>query len=126
MSSGTIIVHPETPPERMKVTVCARVSSSEEKEDLSRRVILLKDHASANGWPVASVVDEVDSCLNGSRRKLLKILADPSVGAILVEHHDRLARFDVEYIEAAHLSQGRRIIVADETTGDGRHLGRLC
>ena len=34
---------------------------------------------------------------------------------ILVEHRDRLARFGVEYIEAALVSQGRSIIVADET-----------
>ena len=34
---------------------------------------------------------------------------------ILVEHRDRLARFGVEYIEAALMSQGRSIIVADET-----------
>jgi len=32
-----------------------------------------------------------------------------------VEHRDRLARFGVEYIEAALMSQGRSIIVADET-----------
>jgi len=45
----------------------------------------------------------------------LKLLSDPSVGTILVEHRDRLARFGVEYIEAALMSQGRSIVVADET-----------
>ncbi len=55
------------------------------------------------------------SGLNGRRKKLLKLLKDPSVGEILVEHRDRLARFGFEYIEAAMMSQGRSIMVADET-----------
>ena len=45
----------------------------------------------------------------------MKLLSDPAVGTILVEHRDRLARFDFEYIEAAMVSQGRSIIVADDT-----------
>lgn len=37
------------------------------------------------------------------------------MGRIIVEHRDRLARFGFEFIEAALMSQGRSIIVADET-----------
>lgn len=115
MPTGTIIVYPEAVSERTKVTIYARVSSADQKEDLSRQASRLKDYAAGNGWTVASVVDEVGSGLNGRRKKLLKLLRDPTAGAILVEHRDRLARFGVEYIEAALLSQGRSIIVADET-----------
>lgn len=115
MPSGTIIVHPEAPPAQTRITVYARVSSADQKEDLARQVSRLKDYASANGWPVASVVEEVGSGLNGRRKKLLKLLSDPVVGTILVEHRDRLARLGVEYIEAALVSQGRSIIVSDET-----------
>jgi len=81
----------------------------------ARQADRLASYASANGWPIVSVVEEVGSGLNGRRKKLVKLLADPSVGMILVEHRDRLARFGVEYIEAALVSQGRSIIVADET-----------
>jgi len=115
MPSGTIIVHPEAPAARTRVTIYARVSSADQKEDLVRQASRLKEYASANGWPVVSVVEEVGSGLNGRRKKLLKLLQDASVGMILVEHRDRLARFGVEYIEAALVSQGRSIIVADET-----------
>ena len=115
MPSGTIIVYPEPPIERTRVTIYARVSSADQKEDLVRQASRLKDYATANGWSVASVVDEVGSGLNGHRKKLLKLLGDTSVRAILVEHRDRLARFGVEYIEAALMSQGRSIIAADET-----------
>jgi putative resolvase len=115
MPSGTIIVYPETPKERIKVTVYARVSSADQKEDLVRQAGRLGDYASANGWAVADVITEIGSGLNGRRKKLLKLLSDPSVGTILVEHRDRLARFGVEYVEAALMSQGRSIIVADDT-----------
>ena len=43
------------------------------------------------------------------------MLGDPAAGTILVEHRDRLARFGFEYVEAAMVSQGRVIMVVDET-----------
>lgn len=110
MPSGTVIVYPEAPLERTKVTIYTRVSSSNQKEDLVRQSVRLKDYASANGWAVASIVGEIGFGLNGRRKKLLKLLKDTSVGVILVEHRDRLARFGVEYVEAALMSQGRSII----------------
>ncbi|GAW93401.1 Resolvase domain-containing protein, partial [Calderihabitans maritimus] len=47
------------------------------------------------------------------RRKLMRLLSDPEVTTIIVEHRDRLARFGFEYIEAALLAQGRKIIVME-------------
>jgi predicted site-specific integrase-resolvase len=115
MPTGTIIVHPESAVEKSNVAIYARVSSADQKEDLVRQVSRLKDYAAAKGLTVAAVTDEIGSGLNGRRKKLLKLLSDPTVGAILVEHRDRLARFGVEYVEAALASQGRSIIVADDT-----------
>ena len=97
MPSGTIILHPEAPPAQARATIYARVSSADQKQDFTRQANRGKDYASAKGWPVASVVEEIGSGLNGRRRKLLKLLQDSSVGMILVEHRDRLARFGVEY-----------------------------
>jgi predicted site-specific integrase-resolvase len=59
------------------------------------------------------MVGEVGSGLNGHRPKLLKLLADPRVKTIVVEHRDRLMRFGFEYVEAALRAQGRRIAVVD-------------
>ena len=58
--------------------------------------------------------------LMGSGRKLWRVLSDPSVSVVIVEHRDRLARFGVEHLEAALGAHGRRIVVADsgETTDD--------
>ncbi len=50
----------------------------------------------------------------------MRLLADPAISTIVVEHRDRLARFGVEYLEAALRAQGQRVVVADpgETTDD--------
>jgi putative resolvase len=45
-------------------------------------------------------------------------VGDGSVGTIVVEHRERLARFGVEYIEAALAGQGRRLVVIEEREVD--------
>ena len=47
------------------------------------------------------VVKEIGSGLNGRPAQLRRIIGDPSVGTIIVEHRERLCRFGFEYIEAA-------------------------
>jgi len=44
----------------------------------------------------------------------MRLLADPSVRTIVVEHRDRLARFGSEYIESALAASGRKLIVVDQ------------
>jgi putative resolvase len=58
--------------------------------------------------------------LKGRRRKLHRVLSDPAVSVLVVEHRDRLARFGVEHLQAALAASGRRLVVLDpeETTGD--------
>jgi putative transposase len=45
----------------------------------------------------------------------MKLLADPKIKTIAVEHRDRLMRFGSEYVESALEAQERRILVIDET-----------
>ena len=60
------------------------------------------------------VVSQVGSGLNGHRAKLLGLLRDPEIATIVVEHRDRLARFGVEYLEAALGAQGRPLVVVEQ------------
>lgn len=83
------------------VALYARVSSADQKPDLDRQVARLTEWATGNTLAVTRVVSEVGSALNGARPQLQRLLADPDVAVIVVEHRDRLARFGVEYIEAA-------------------------
>ncbi|PAU69226.1 integrase, partial [Bifidobacterium italicum] len=74
-------------------TVCyARVSGPDRKNDLQRQADRLKAFALSMGVERPEVVTEVGSGMNDRRRKLNRLLADPTVGVIIVEHRDRLAR----------------------------------
>ena len=117
LETGTILVYEEiaSAQSTAEIVIYARVSSHDQKEDLERQVSRLRDLAAAKGLRIKDVVEEIGSGLNGRRAKLMRLLSDSTVQCILVEHRDRLARFGVEFIEASLMSQGRSIIVADET-----------
>ncbi|WP_028807441.1 IS607 family transposase [Streptomyces canus] len=98
-----------------RVVAYCRVSSADQKADLDRQASRVVDGANGLGLPVAEVVTEVGSGLNGRRRKLHRLLSDPQAAVIVVEHRDRLARFGVEHLEAALSASGRRLVVLDPT-----------
>ena len=52
--------------------------------------------------------------LNGSRPKVRRLLADPKVTAVVVEHRDRLGRMNTELVESALSAHGRRLVVLDD------------
>lgn len=100
-------------------TVCyARVSSADQKADLRRQADRLKAFALGMGVEAPEVVTETGSGMNDKRRKLNRLLADPTVGTVIVEHRDRLARMNFELVENALKAQGRRVIVVDDTELD--------
>jgi putative resolvase len=103
-----------------RTVLYARVSSHDESSDLERQVARMTAWATAQGLPVDEVVTEVASAISAKRKKLQRVLSDPSVANVIVERRDRLARFGVEYLEAALSAQGRRVLVVDpgEVNGD--------
>jgi putative resolvase len=110
--TGTILVkEPETA--SRTVALYARVSSADQKADLDRQIARLMAYASEQGGAVTRAVSEIGSGLNGHRPKLLRLLSDPKVNSIVVEHRDRLMRFGFEYVEAALAAQGRRMVVVE-------------
>ena len=114
MPTGTVIIKELVAPAGA-VGLYARVSSSDQKNDLEAQLGRLVAYANSRGWVVAKAVAETGSGLNGHRPKLMKLLADTSVSVIVVEHRDRLMRFGVEYVEAALAAQGRKLVVIDPT-----------
>lgn len=123
-ATGAIIVHDlkyenTTPTTAAGRTVCyARVSSNDQKSDLQRQGDRLKAFAFNMGVDAPEVVTEVGSGVGDKRRKLNKLLADPTVTTIIVEHRDRLARMNVGLVESALKTQGRRILVVDDAERD--------
>jgi len=96
-----------------RVVLYGRVSSSDQRADLTRQVDRLRTFAAGRGLANVEVIEEIGSGLDGHRKKLGKILADPAVSILVVEHRARLARFGVENIEAALAAQGRTILVME-------------
>lgn len=57
---------------------------------------------------------EVESGMNGSRSKVRRLLADPKVTVVVVEHRDRLGRMNTELVESVLAAHGRRLVVLDD------------
>lgn len=101
-----------------KVAVYARVSSTENKENLEKQKQRLLDYSAAKGYTVSKIITEVGSGLNDARPKLEKLITDPDIDKIIVEHKDRFARFGVNYIEKLMEMQGRSIEVINLQSND--------
>lgn len=112
--TGTILVK-EGSEKLGKVALYARVSSADQKSDLDGQVSRLLTYANKRGWEVGKAITEIGSGLNGHRPKLMKLLADPKIQVVVIEHRDRLMRFGFEYVEAALSAQGRQIIVVEQS-----------
>ena len=114
LPTGTIIVKEIKAPAHA-VGLYARVSSSEQRKDLEAQLGRLVVCAHNHRVTMVETVSEVGSGLNGRRPKLLKLLANPQIQTIVVEHRDRLMRFGAEYIEAALAAQGRKLMVMESS-----------
>ncbi|WP_330331729.1 IS607 family transposase [Streptomyces sp. NBC_00536] len=96
------------------VGLYARVSSHDQRQDLERQVARLTEWAAKAGHRVVRVESEIASGMNGSQAKARRLLADPAVTTVVVEHNDRLGRMNIELVEAALSATGRRLVVLNE------------
>jgi putative resolvase len=122
VNQRTVLVNPDVAGGAVVVGVglYARVSSHDQRDDLDRQVSRLSEWAAQSGSAVVRVEAEVGSGMNGARRKVRRLLADPRVATVVVEHRDRLGRMNTELVEAALSAHGRRLVVLDggEVTDD--------
>jgi len=105
-------------PELSAVGLYARVSSHDQRSDLDRQVARLSEWAAKAGARVLRIEAEVGSGTNGARAKVRRLLADPAVRTVVVEHRDRLGRMNVELVEAALSASGRSLVVLDPAERD--------
>lgn len=96
------------------VGLYARVSSRDQEADLERQTARLSRWATQAGHRVVRVEAEVGSGMNGARTKARRLLSDPAVTVVVVEHRDRLGRMNTELVEAALSASGRRLVVLDD------------
>ncbi|MFE5088501.1 IS607 family transposase [Streptomyces mirabilis] len=95
------------------VGLYARVSSHDQKPDLERQTARLAEWAAKAGHTVVRIESEIASGMSGGRTKARRLLADPKVTIVVVEHRDRLGRMNTELVEAALEAAGRRLVVLD-------------
>ena len=111
--TGRVLIVVDEPVKDQTVAVYARISSSENKDNLERQAQRLIDYANAKGYKVEKVVKEIGSGLNDNRPKLQSLLADKSINLILVEHKDRLTRFGFNYIQTLLANSNRTVEVVN-------------
>lgn len=103
LKTGTIIV-PSTQTNKKDEynIIYARVSSSENKNNLDSQIERLAGFCSANGWIIHESIKECASGLNDNRPKLIKIFQERKATRIIVEHKDRLTRFGFNFIKVLY------------------------
>ncbi len=126
MDTGTILVTETVPvpdhPVSSKVAVYTRVSSAENKTNLDSQAERLVAYCAVRGYQVSKVVKEIGSGVNDNRPKFLALLADPSIGRIVIEHKDRGTRFGFRYIETLLNTYGRKIEVVNQAENSTEDL----
>lgn len=86
------------------VCVYVRVSSHEQKTkgDLERQKNRMIEYCANNGYKVDYILEDVGSGLSGSRPKLLKLfelVKEQKISKVIIEHKDRLTRFQFNVFE---------------------------
>lgn len=111
----TVLVNPDVAVTQARgVGLYARVSSHDQKSDLDRQMARLSQWAADAGAVVVRCESEVGSGMSGSRAKVRRLLADPDVATVVVEHRDRLGRMNTELVEAALSAAGRKLVVLND------------
>ena len=113
LETGTVVVEEPVRGLPQQVAIYARVSSSENKDNLDRQAERLQQYAVAKGYKIYKVIKEISSGLNDNRAKLNDILKDKCYNTLIVEHKDRLTRFGFNYLEILCEEQGKTIEVVN-------------
>lgn len=102
-----------------KEIVCAtyaRVSSNEQKQkgDLDRQSQRLSEYCAKHNLYVKHIIKDVGSGLNDNRngfKRLTDLIINQQVNKLIVEHKDRLTRFQFNFIKKMFESYGCEVIV---------------
>lgn len=113
LPTGTVIIHPPASSTTGGAALYARVSSADQSADLDRQLARLGEFAASRQLMVVEVIKDIGHVADGNCKNLLKLLKNPDITTIVVEHKGRLMSFGIEYVEAALAAQGRKLMVAD-------------
>ncbi|MFB2972320.1 IS607 family transposase [Aerosakkonema sp. BLCC-F183] len=102
------------------VLLYSRVSSAEQKTkgDLDRQNTRLTEYAAKKNYKVSYVFTEVGSGMNDSRAKLnraMQLAIEGKITKVIVEHKDRLIRFNFNILKLFFESHGVEVEYIEET-----------
>ncbi|PNJ92354.1 IS607 family transposase [Cylindrospermopsis raciborskii] len=96
----------------------ARVSSSDQKEELTRQIQVLEAFSGANGWQFETIYD-LGSGLNYNKKglqKLIKRILQGDVGRLVLTHKDKLLRFGSELVFAMCEEYETEVVIINKST----------
>ncbi len=121
-------IEEEEPVSSKVVCIYGRVSSHDQKQhgDLDRQLQRLSEHCVKKKYRVESILKDVGSGLSDSRKGLLKLLnlvVEKKIGKVVIEHRDRLTRFQYGLFEFFFKSYGVEIeVVEKKDVGEDEEL----
>ncbi|MDO9463723.1 MAG: IS607 family transposase [bacterium] len=122
LPGGAIIIPESIGKKQDFIVTYARVSSSQNKDNLESQSKRLIGFCNAKGWTADLNLKEIGSGLNDKRKKLESVLLNGKATKIVVEHKDRLSRFGVRYLEILCSHINCEIIILNQTETDKQDL----
>lgn len=107
----------------------ARVSSSDQKEDLERQHAVLEAFCNKNGWQT-EIIRDLGSGMNYNKKgllRLLELIVQGEMSRLVITHKDRLLRFggeiifricELKGIEVVIINKGEQPSFEEELTRD--------
>ena len=106
---------------RPDITVLyARVSSSDQKNDLERQVQRLTEYAANQGWSNCETIADLGSGMNCNKRGLIRLIDMILCGRIkrlLIENKHRLLRFGADLLFRICRAKGVEVVVSEVDCG---------
>ena len=102
--------------------IYCRVSSADQKKhgDLERQKLRLLEFCASKHYRVDYVFDEVGSGMNDKRKKLRKLMTlarEHKISRVVIEHYDRLTRFNYELLVEYFDSHGVKVEFVETVLG---------
>ena len=106
--------------ENVICAIYARVSSGSQKQtgDLDRQSQRLSEYCAKKGLYVKHIIKDVGSGLNDSRvgfNRLTELVVTKKINLVIIEHKDRLTRFQFNFIKKMYESYGCKILIINDT-----------
>ena len=100
-----------------RVVTYARVSSHDQKDDLTRQSNVLKSYIETQAYKNVTNIEDLGSGLNDKKKgflKLVQMIFNHEFEILVINHRDRLLRFGVDLMEIICINHSVRLIVLED------------